>query len=132
MSFDPTKPVQAASGCDTGTRVFDPSKPVMTRDGRPARIICTDANFPDHSVVALIKSKYSDIDSLQVYDQNGKYCPDKTLDYDLVNIPTKRTGWINIYKDNWFRGVFETKEEANKNSINRENYITTIQIEWEE
>ena len=35
----------------------NPSRPVVTRDGRPVRIICTDANREETPVVALVKVK---------------------------------------------------------------------------
>lgn len=63
---------------------FDPTKPVQTRDGRPARIICTDryesnGQFP---IVALV--------NVGAYEQVSYHRTDgRTTNYptpDLVNI----------------------------------------------
>jgi hypothetical protein len=37
-------------------REFDPNRPVQTRDGRAARVLCTDASG-DYPVVALITQR---------------------------------------------------------------------------
>ena len=47
----------------------NPSKKVVTRLGRTARIICTDANMK-YPIVALIK--HNGADHIKTYDTNGK------------------------------------------------------------
>jgi len=41
------------------SKQFDPSKPVQTRDGLPARIICTDAkcDFPIIGLITIMNGK---------------------------------------------------------------------------
>jgi hypothetical protein len=69
------------------TKPFDPTKPVQTRDGRKARIICTDRKWNDkYPLVALVTSAAGE-EYVVAYRTNGKYIfTDKDED-DLINIP---------------------------------------------
>lgn len=119
---------------------FDPTKPVMTRDGRPARIICTDRRAPasGHNIIALVTEGIGEF-TWHFYS-DGSHIKNTISRNDLVNIPVKRSGWINIYEDNngpWFHDIYDTKEiaiEKSKlpNGLFPKQYITTIQIEWTE
>lgn len=112
------------------------SQKVMTRDGRKARIVCTDANneFP---VVALVTNDNKEV--LIDCDCNGRFSPEETANFDLFFAPIKKEGWVNVenlYDGNTdilpFAGsIYQSKEEALKNKCNG-NYITTTKIEWEE
>ena len=65
--------------------MFDPSKPVQTRDGRKARIICTDAKRSDTSIVALVEDEAT-FEYVMDYHTNGQiemFSQDK---WDLINI----------------------------------------------
>ena len=106
-------------------------KPVCTRDGRKARIICFDAKC-DKPIVALIYD-YNKETVLQ-YLENGRFFVDQIDKYDLMMLPQKKEGWINIYKDfeDTVCCAYLTKEDALKNRSIEYGYITTIKIEWEE
>ena len=73
-------------------------KPVCTRDGRKARIICFDRkdNTP---IVALIEC-VNHAEILQCVHNDGKYFHCDTSDNDLMMLPEKKEGWINVYKRN--------------------------------
>jgi len=99
--------------------ILDPINPlqtrVQTRDGRPARIICTDRKYSvcgiDYPIIALIPFSVSGSEEgFYGYRSNGSYTnhPDAL---DLINVPQKRAGWINVYPS--FEG-FKSKEEADK------------------
>ena len=111
----------------------NPSQKVMTRDGRKARILCTDMKNKQ-PVLALVTE--GDREDIHFYYQNGVWCnefPNHKL--DLVFAPIKKEGWINIFRcktDLYIGDVFETKEAAEKMGKLSKNYITTIKIEWEE
>ena len=118
-------------------------KPVCTRDGRKARIICFDRKV-DTPIVALIEH-VDDSEILQCYFDNGQCCHNKTSGYDLMMLPEKKEGWVNIYNaDTTFYyvdgRVFETKDEAvkeakeevEKEQREKNEYIDTIRVEWEE
>ena len=66
---------------------FDPTKPVQTRDGRKARIICTDRKGTDFSVLALVLNSEGG-ESLETYTANGWYTRNGGMSgEDLINIP---------------------------------------------
>ena len=109
--------------------IKNPNRKVVTRNGRSARIICTDAkgNYP---IVALIEE--GGYDNALSYTKDGKLYVGETNDYDLFFAPEKHEGWVNVYRD--FDGlmcgsVFATEEDA---KCNAKTAIATIKIEWEE
>ena len=105
----------------------NPSRKVVTRDGRNARIICTDAkgNCP---VVGLVD--YENYEVALNVTKNGKI--DGVL--DLFFAPEKHEGWINVYKagntPHSDTCVWPTEEEAKKWA--NDDYVATVKIEWEE
>lgn len=111
----------------------NPSQKVMTRDGRKVRIVCTDMKN-EQPILALITE--GNREDIRFYSQNGVWCNDfPNHKLDLVFIPIKKKGWINIFRcktELYIGDVFETKEEAEKMGKLSKNYITTIKIEWEE
>lgn len=111
-------------------KAFDPTKPVQTKDGRPARIICTDMKRSAYPIVALVnEGKEERISSFRVDGGSGIF-----RDSDLVNIPEEKTGWINIYKGhiNTYPGdrVYSSKKEAFETI--HPNIIDTVEIKWKE
>lgn len=106
---------------------FDPTKPVQTRDGRKARIICTDMKNSYSPIVVLI-AETENSESLTARAADGR-CSNFTLAYgDLVNVPTKRKAWINIYPVGPYR--HPDKELADLNAA--PSRLDCIEIEWEE
>ena len=74
-------------------------KPVCTRDGRKARIVCFDRKgynmFP---IVALIMNGDRESD-IYTYRPNGTWDNSgNESDKDLMMLPEKKEGWVNIYK----------------------------------
>lgn len=111
----------------------NPSQKVMTRDGRKVRIVCTDMKNKQPVLALITEGNREDI---HFYSQNGVWCNDfPNHKLDLVFVPAKKKGWINIFRcktELYIGDVFETKEEAEKMGKLSKNYITTIKIEWEE
>ena len=102
---------------------------VVTRNGRSARIICTDAkgNYP---IVALIEE--GGYDNALSYTKDGKLYVGETNDYDLFFAPEKHEGWVNVYRDFddvMCGSVFATEEDA---KCKAKTAIATVKIEWEE
>ena len=97
-------------------------KPVCTRDGRKARIICFDRDWDMH-IVALVTDPLGE--SVHYYLSNGKVDFDKQNDEDLMMLPEKRIGWININKDT---GLFKSKEEAERDCT--KDYVP-VRVEFE-
>ena len=99
-------------------------KTVCTRDGRKARIICFD-KADERPIVALI----SDSGSEFVYEYliDGRCYKSRDDDNDLMMLPEKKEGWVNVYRNI----IYKTKEEA-FNRRDKENYLMTIKVGWEE
>ena len=108
-------------------------KPVCTRDGRKARIICFDRDWVTH-IVALVSNPIGE--SVHYYLSNGKVDFDKQNNEDLMMLPEKKEGWVNVYKG--FDGVtlsqypYTSKDEAIKESEILSGRIDTIKVSWEE
>ena len=132
------------------TYLENPSRKVITRDGRPVRIVSTNAKLfspgPDdtiYPVVALIKAsstnrgKHPNEEILNCYNTNGNIIPGRNDRSDLFFETVKVSGWVNIYTSK-FSGeattgsICKTKEEALSLIDGRDNYLDTIYIEWEE
>ena len=107
-------------------------KLVCTRDGRKARIICFDAKGT-HPIIALVSDP--DIECTEIpfcYTNDGFYNnPNCESNHDLMILPEKKEGWVNIYTLNT---CYSSKEEAEAN-IDRDyedEYVRTVKIKWEE
>ena len=109
-------------------------KPVCTRDGRKARIICFDYNGEtgDYPIVALVHYNKGN----KCYERVLKYTSDGLFnkyrgcphDDDLMMLPEKKEGWVNVYKER----CYESKKEATRHIAPGTHYIDTIRVEWEE
>ena len=133
------------------TYLENPLRKVITRDGRPVRIISTNANLfspgPDatkYPVVALIKvssanrGKRPNEEILNCYNADGNIIPGRNDRSDLFFETVKVSGWINIYTSKFMTGqtitgsICKTKDEALSIAAGKDNYLDTIYIEWEE
>ena len=111
-------------------------KPVCTRDGRKARIICFDAKC-NKPIVALIYD--CNKETVFQYLESGRFFVDQIDKYDLMMLPQKKEGWVNVYKSYnvgkkipCMASIYPTKEEAKKSSVVGFDYVDTVKIEWEE
>ena len=93
---------------DNMKMTFDSTLPVQTRDGRKARIICTDMKG-EGPILALLDSGPYEI--AKVYLEDGKLEGSGTdpCSYDLINIPEKR--WALIWKTEGEYGVTVIADE---------------------
>lgn len=111
----------------------NPSRKVVTREGKPARIICTDVKGASYSVLALVDK--GDYEGPTLYTKKGEYNLGTECSYDLFFAPEKHEGWVNVYKSGigWSLGssIWQTEEEAKKWG-GAADYTATIKIEWEE
>ena len=112
----------------------NPEKKVVTRDGRSAKIICTNRKHLRYPIVALIKSKFTEDESIVCYTKEGKIFDDVLIDADLVFAPEKKEGWINIYENTLgqYEGriIYDSEEDAKKHCTS--NCLATVKIEWRE
>ena len=113
----------------------NPTKKVITRDGRSARIVCTDAkgNFP---IIVLVET-YSGAETVLRLKENGHCYNDTENSSDLFFVSEKKEGWLNIYRSEsgfYLRGnPYKSKDEADEVAkANYKTFCTTVKIEWEE
>ena len=112
----------------------NPNRKVVTRYGRPVRIICTDAKgcYP---VIGLVLSK--DVEDPNGYTENGIHLNNSESSSDLFFEPEKKEGWVNVYRNVrgtiFFSTSYSTKEEALDECYDKEDTrIDTIKVTWEE
>ena len=115
----------------------NPSRQVVTRNGLPVRIICTDAKdtFP---IIGLVKG-YCGTEYANRFKENGEHTDNYShikSPFDLFFAPVKKEGWVNLYYNvcgtvSTDTTVFPTKEFAQASRKYR-HYIDTVPVEWEE
>lgn len=118
-------------------------KPVCTRDGRKVRIICFDRICGDdyYKIVACVTAFDGDFEEVLFYGIDGYIVDSQNpKDEDLMMLPEKREGWVNVYRD--CEGANITKDDniycskdaaiASAQIIDRDNYVATTIINWEE
>ena len=120
-------------------------KPVCTRDGRKARIICFDrvtnsTNEYTGSLVVLITNPNGDEQSWY-YTDKGILAGRDEYDnhkYDLMMLPEKKEGWVNLYRDEESKRVycwefiFSEREKAEKHYECNDTKVATVPVNWEE
>lgn len=114
----------------------NPSRKVVTRDGCPVRILCTDRKSYNYQIVGLIMND-NGMEFVSTWNQQGKQYLNMDTPNDLFFAPETHEGWINVYRDSdsghlYTGAVYDSKEDAEKRKESGENYVTTIKIEWEE
>lgn len=113
--------------------------PVCTRDGRKARIICFDFRISDGTcMIAAIECGKTE--TIFYYDLDGKCRGYGNNNYDLITLPEKKEGWVNVYRD--CDGANITKDDniyssreaaiASAQFIDGNHYVATTKINWEE
>ena len=115
-----------------------PERKVVTRDGRPVRIICTDCKVAQPIIAIVNEGRPHMI--ITSFWKNGRHISNSTKnDLDLFFALTKHEAWINLYRDCSTGGkypgcrLFNTEKEAKQGvAIKDDRYIATIKIEWKE
>ena len=119
----------------------NPSREIITEDGHPVRIICTDAKNCKYPIVALVE--IDEKERVIKYTENGTYLEGVKHKHDLYFKPTTKKGWVNIFKPEINQMpciltsvIYNTKEDAlnfiKANKCVHTDCIKTICIEWEE
>ena len=125
-------------------------KPVCTRDGRKARIICFDRRLfyrkVSYPILALVERSDGEDDVCE-YNEKGKVLIEDGAEYkdDLMMLPEKKEGWVNVYDaDTTFRfvegmvyntkdeAIQRAKEEVTNGQREKNEYVDTVKICWEE
>ena len=110
-------------------------KPVCTRDGRKARIICFDAKG-DKPIIALVEMGTAETPNN--YPIDGKAVSAQEASCDLMMLPEKKEGWVNVYREESNNNerlieqtIYKTRKDAFEHAC-PQGYITTTKINWEE
>ena len=115
----------------------NPSRKVVTREGCPVRILCTDKKSYNEQIVGLIMGD-NGMEFISTWTQQGKSFFNSDTPNDLFFAPKKHEGWVNIYKSKYdsyeLSQVYQRKEDAESEKYINDSdvYITTTKIEWEE
>lgn len=113
------------------TKPFDPTKPVQTRDGRAARIVCTDYKAKRHGhdigrpILALVASRMDgEHEHVYTYTVNGSHHGEHggPMGVDLVNIPER--GYVVIWETR--EGKLFVCTEVLRSIEARDRYIREI------
>ena len=107
----------------------NPSKKVVTRDGRPVKIYCTNFASDQPIIATMGDEEYSYSFSKDGRFMRGMY---KSC-HDLFFALEKHEGWVNIYLGP-ITGVvvYKTEEDAKHGANANAKVIATVKIEWEE
>ena len=107
-----------------------PDWKVVTREGRPVRILCTGLDDNDYPVVAVVGNFHVD-----KFTAEGLFHAGRETKYDLFFASEKHEGWVNIIRDMVHNEVYcgnmiyASKEEAERIANNAT--LATAKIEWE-
>lgn len=71
---------------------FDPKKPIQTRDGRKARIICSDRLGGD-PIIACVMSVANLYENIYAFKKDGRVSSTRDSSADLVNVAEKTSTW---------------------------------------
>ena len=118
---------------------LDFSKPITTRDGRAVRILCTDGPHPEFTVIGICAGDTS----ASYWALDGEHCTSPgcpaLAQFDLINPPVKRRGWVNIWQALDSRAIvvgsvlWGEKDSADKVVFPNMRRLATVQLpEWEE
>ena len=112
--------------------------PVCTRDGRAVRILCYDfITQEDTPIIALVRLSEKQ-EGIICYKADGRNFAPGMAELDLVMVPEKREGWVNVFINSCSGlkstdRIYFTKAEALKCIDTKSpRYIDTVKIEWEE
>lgn len=107
-------------------------KPVCTRDGRKARIICFDFQSIENTPIVATVQVTDKQEVISHYYEDGRQFVDGISELDLMMLPEKKEGWVNVYKG----GLLDTKSyPTKKEAFDKacpEGYVDTVKVCWEE
>ena len=109
-----------------------PDWKVVTREGEPVRILCTDLDDDDYPVAAATKNWHVD-----KYTTGGLFNAGRETKYDLFFYSKKFEAWMLFDKcaGNFVLGsiFYDTIEEARRvQESDPDRYGPIVKVEWEE
>lgn len=115
------------------TKLFDPSKPVQTRDGRKARILCTDRKSHNgEKIIALVDDGEGAHETVLFYFYDGRYVKYREDHRDLMNVPDRKSTWENVYTESCGGYAYSSKEIAHERCHLRADLIGFLERIYED
>ena len=115
----------------------NPNRKVVTRDGRPVKILCTDA-VGSYPIIALIRSLDNEDYPWRVR-KDGAILENEENENDLFFDVEKKEGYINLYHSKLGISSHQTsfgilsKDDAEKEAAKYpDDFIATAKVTWEE
>ena len=115
----------------------NPNRKVVTRKGRPVRILCTDA-VGSYPVIALIRSLDNEDYPWRVR-KDGAIIENEENENDIFFDVEKKEGYINLYRSKLGIASHQTsfgilsKEQAEREAAEYpDDFIATAKVSWEE
>ena len=111
---------------------LDPTKPVQLRDGRQVRNVCWDYLLSNGmiGISAIVRTNDNEHDFYQLWYSNGiAYQGKSDNSNDLINVPERIEGWVNIYNEGDIMQLCRTKEMADKYA-SKQGRIACIKISF--
>lgn len=112
----------------------NPKRKIVTRDGRSARIICTDYKDNDFPIIAIV-TQDDNHESIDIFDENGVFIFNEESERNLFFAPEKHDGWVIMRDNNQLSaGIYDTYEEAIcvwENHFNKD-MTKVVKVIWEE
>lgn len=114
--------------------------PIVTRAGRPVRFIAHAPEITNLGAQVIVSvDEGHGLHRLLTTFACGKYIDDEETAFDLFHPSTKKSGWINLFAPTLNNPdvrpsakVWNTREYTETAGKMCDNYITTIEIHWEE
>jgi len=104
---------------------LDPTKEYQYRNGEKPWKIIWDVPSNEFPIVSIDKD--GDVNS---HYPDGSFDGDAPSAWDLIEVKKKIKGWVNVYGDQSYVGLYETKEKATHGG--GRDRIACIEIEFEE
>jgi hypothetical protein len=108
---------------------------VVTRDGKPARIICWDRKGKHYPIVALVEEANVEEEVIVTYTARGtSHTNGEEYAYDLFMAPTTVEKWVNVYKCGCgYCYIYnDSEQEALEKKDYYSEYVAMTKISWEE
>ena len=78
--------------------------------------------------IIILLLRWFDNELVHAYTQDGLLVGNMEGELDLMMLPEKKEGWMNVYKER----IYSTKEEAIEATYDGVTYVDTVKVCWEE
>ena len=119
------------------TKVLDLNKPVQTRDGRKVRVLATDRKGAAYYPVLGLLTQADGEETVESWTLVGEFYSGDTDEADLVNVPEKIVGYLNVYGTRSQYGqtsyrLYDSRAIADAEADDMRGRIACIRVECEE